>query len=238
MATQVRERKPKVTASSRRVLKRPFGLKAYELVAAMAVMIFFILTLIFYFGSLKPKQEEVVGLERQLETLKTSETNALKNLNKGPGAAVEDKGKVALDSLSYFKHAHLKPLSQGRIALINEINAMAKKNNVTLMSGIDMKMDRAVINPEDDKETSKRKNKESFLRVFPNLEMQFTVAGEYKPLRQFISDLEANKQFKTIESINLNILKETEGTRTNRRTRISGIALTIAMTAYFYPETR
>ena len=231
MVTQVKERNAKVSITARRPIRRPFGLRPHELVSAAAVLTFFILAIIFYFSSLKPRQDEVAILEGQLEQLKQREDGVLKDQAKVEGPTAVDQGKVALESLDYFKGTHLKPLSQGRIALINDINAMAKKNRVTLMSGIDMKMDRAVIAPDDDKEESKRKNKESFLRVFPNLEMQFTVAGEYKPLRQFISDLEANKQFKTIESINLNILKETEGSRTNRRTRISGIALTIAMTA-------
>lgn len=237
MVTQVKERNVKVAVSKRNAVRLPFGLKAHELVAAVAVLIFFVLTTIFYFWTLKPKEEELASLERQLETLKKTEAEAILRIKQKDAPPVEDKGKEALNSLDYFKGTHLKPISQGRIALINDINAMAKKNGVTLMSGIDMVLDRAAVS-EDGKDESKRKSRESFLRVFPNLSMRFTVSGDYQSLRKFISDLEANKQFKTIESINLNTIKETEGTRTNRRTRVAGIALTIDMTAFFYPESR
>jgi len=36
----------------------------------------------------------------------------------------------------------LRPLASGRIALINEINALAKKHNVQLTSGIDMPVEK------------------------------------------------------------------------------------------------
>jgi Tfp pilus assembly protein PilO len=237
MVTQVKERNTKIATPPRRRATLPFGLKAHELVAAVAVVIFLILTVIFYFWTLKPKQEELANLQKQFDTLKKTEIEALKSVQQGTTPQVEDRGKVVLESLSYFKSAHLRPLSPGRIALINDINAMAKKNNVALTSSIDMQMDKAAAQATGDTKVTARRSKIDFLRVFPNLEMHFTVAGDYKNLRQFISDLEANKQFKTINSVNLQAVKDSEGPRGRRTVVLSGIALTIDMTAYFYPES-
>lgn len=235
MVTQVKERKPRANAAPRRAVQLPFGLKAHELVAAVAVLVFAVLTLVFYFSTLKPRQDEIASLQRQLDTLKKTEVEATR-ISEQPEQPFIDEAKEALESLDYFKSAHLRPQSSGRIALINDINALARKNNVQLTSGIEMQMDRAGADAEEEKDESKRRSKESFLRVFPNLDMRFTVSGGYQQLRNFINDLEANKQFKVLKAISLDTIRESEGQRGRRTSVVTGIALTIELTAYFYPE--
>src|SRR5688500_17435792 len=107
MVTQVKERTAKISATARAKLIRPFGLSRHELVASVAVFVVFILTLIFYYTSRKPRQDEVATLERQLENLNKTETEFLKDLTREEGPAAVDLGKMALESLDYFKGTHL-----------------------------------------------------------------------------------------------------------------------------------
>jgi hypothetical protein len=234
MVTQVKEQTVKakrLPASS----SKPFGLSYPELISAAVVLVFFIFVLTYYFTTLGPAQSEVSSLQRQLETLKRTEIEMTANTSK-PVVQETDQGKAALDSLEAFKSSRLKALTVGRIALINDINALARKHSVQLTSGIGMALDTAEDNTESDSKGVDKKKDTRLLSVFPNLKARFTVAGEYEKLRSFISELEANKQFLTIDSLNLAAIKQGEGERTRRRAGPSGIGLAIELTAFFYPQ--
>jgi hypothetical protein len=64
--------------------------------------------------------------------------------------------------------------------------------------------------------------------------MDFTVAGQYQNLRNFISDLERNKQFIILDSIQLLSVDDVGGGGGGRRAQsAAGVALSIELTAYF-----
>jgi hypothetical protein len=234
MATQVKvpaNRAQKLPA----VVSKPFGLSYPELLAAGVVLLFSIFVLTYYFTTLGPAKAEVSELGKQLEALKKSEAEMTSNSQK-PVETQVDMGKAALESLEGFKSSRLRALSVGRIALINDINALAKKHSVQLTSGIDMSLDSGEDKLElDDKGTNKKKSS-GLLDIFPNLKTRFTVGGDYAKLRAFISELEANKQFLTIDALNLAAIRQGEGERSRRRNSASGIGLSIELTAFFYPQ--
>jgi hypothetical protein len=234
MVTQVKDQ----TISAQRLPdtpSKPFGLSYPELISAVVVLIFLIFVLTYYFTTLGPAQAEVNNLQRQLEALKKTEIELMANANKRVEEQT-DLGKAALDSLETFKSSRLRALAVGRIALINDINALAKKHSVQLTSGIGMDLDSADEKPEADKKGADKKKDIKLLGVFPNLKTRFTVSGDYAKLRTFISELEANKQFLTIDSLNLIAIKQGDGERSRRRAGPSGIGLSIEMTAFFYPQ--
>jgi hypothetical protein len=236
MVTQIKERTTKAQASSQRTTAKPFGLSYAELIAATVVLLTIVGALIFFFTTLRPAQVEIKELQKQLDVLTKAEAEVSSQIQKKPEATV-DTGKEALDSLENFKSSSLKPLTIGRIALINDINALAKKHNVQLTSGLDMNLDRADSQTEDDKNAATKQKSNKLLSVFPNLKIRFTVAGEYAKLRSFISELEANRQFITIDSLNLAAIKDTDGSKSKRRSVLTGIGLSVEMTAFFYPQT-
>jgi hypothetical protein len=192
-----------------------------------------------YFSSLKPEQNRLRVLEAELDAQQRS---IIANTT-APGKAEPnfvDEAKIALESLETFRGSRLKPFSSGRITLIKEINALAKKNNVTLTSGIDMGADLGESDTASDKDTgnkvTKRKKTDDLLNAFPSVEFRFTVFGQYANVRNFISELERQKQFVVINSVNLT---NQEARTSSRRARggegASGIMLTIEMSAYFQP---
>lgn len=234
MVTQVKEQTVRAQKFSS-VSAKPFGLSYPELISAAVVLLFMVFVLVYYFQTLGPSQSEAKDLQKQLEGLKKTEAELTANLQK-PFEQPIDMGRAALDSLEDFKSSRLKPLKVGRITLINDINALAKKHSVQLTSGIDMSLENKDAKVEDDKKGAKKKGGEDLLSVFPNLKTRFTVAGEYAKLRAFISELEANKQFITIDSLNLAAIREGGGERSRKRNVVSGIGLSIDLTAFFYPQ--
>lgn len=231
---------PRSEARTVRVTNIPLGLSPGEAIAILLAAAALLFAVTQYFSSLKPEQERLRVLETQLDAQQRS---IIANA-KTPGITepnAEDQAKMALETLETFKSTHLKPFSSGRIALIKEINALAKKNSVTLTSGIDMGANLAESDADGDKAsessgTTRRKKSDDLLNAFPSVGFRFTVFGQYSNVRTFINALENEKQFVVINSINLT---NQEARTSSRRARggegASGIMLTIEMSAYFQP---
>lgn len=223
-----------------RVAKIPFGLNLGETIAVLLAAVALVLVIVQYFSSLKPEQDSLRAVEAELDTQQRS-IIANANPSGAPEVSAEDQAKIALESLETFRGSHLKSFSSGRIALIKEINALAKKNNVTLTSGIDMGADMGESGADgeqkaENKTTTRRKKADDLLNAFPSVGFRFTVFGQYPNIRTFISELEREKQFLVINSLNLT---NQEAKTASRRARggegASGIMLTIEMSAYFQP---
>jgi hypothetical protein len=183
---------------------------------------------------LRPEQTRLDNLEADLKKAQAEITGISSADAQGtsPATAV----KAALDSLQAFKAEHLRPLASGRIALINQINALAKKNGVTLTSGIDMPLEKAA--EAEDPGSNRRKKSEDLFNVFPHMNMHFTVFGQYANVRAFINEIEHNKQFLVIKSISIASQEEKtgEGGGGGRRGgNVSGLTLTVEAAAYFQP---
>lgn len=240
MSTQVRERAARSEVRPVGVAKIPLGLNVGEAIAVLLAAAVLVWTVTHYFTSLKPEQDRLVAIEAELYAQQQS---IVANTKPGgaPEASPEDQAKIALESLEAFKGNHLKPFSSGRIALIKEINVLAKKNNVALTSGIDMGADLGESEADgdqasDNKGTTKRKKVDDLLNAFPSVGFRFTVFGQYENVRTLINELEREKQFVVINSVNLT---NQEARTASRRARggegASGIMLTIEMSAYFQP---
>jgi hypothetical protein len=224
------------------VTRIPFGLNLGEAIAVLLGAAFLVWAAAYYFLSLKPEQDRLRAIESELEAQQRSIIAIAKPAGQETSEG-EDPAKTALETLETFKGTYLKPFSSGRIALIKEINALAKKNNVTLTSGIDMGASAG--EPEGDQATekksaSKRKNTEELLNAFPSVTFRFTVFGQYPNLRTFISEVEREKQFVVINSVNLT---NQEARAVGKRSRggegtagTAGIMLTIEMSAYYQPS--
>jgi hypothetical protein len=231
---------PRPEARAVRAPKIPLGLSVSEAIALLLAAAVLVFAVAQYFSSLKPEQERLRVMEAQLDAQQQS---IIDNAQPGltDGGSAEDQAKFALESLETFKNTHLKPFSSGRIALIKEINALAKKNDVTLTSGIDMGANLVESDGEEGKAsqedgTTRRKKSEDLLSAFPSVGFRFTVFGQYPNVRAFINALEHERQFVVIKSLNLT---NQEARTSSRRTRggegSSGIMLTIEMSAYFQP---
>jgi hypothetical protein len=240
MSTHVRERVPRSEARSRGVTRMPFGSNVGEAIAVLLAVVLLVLAAVYYFSSLRPEHERLRVLNAELAE---QQRNIIAITNpRGAEAPFVDTAKQALETLETFKTSHLKPFSSGRIDLIKEINALAKKTNVTLTSGIDMGSsvgestgDGEKTSTAEKKDTSKRKKADEIVSAIPSVAFRFTVFGQYASLRTFINELEREKQFVVINSINLTNQEAKTGSRRSRGEATSGIMLAIEMSAYFQP---
>lgn len=222
-------------AAPRRPLKMPLGLRPLEIVVAVIMIFLVILVAYYYVSTLQPENERLSALEKRDKELDRLVQEAqIKNQQ----PLKEDAAQMALDSLNLFKEKRLKPQMRGEIALYKDINALAKKHNLQLMSGIEMSRQGDV----KEEEGKGPKKGEEMLRVYPETNIQFTVSGEYQSLRNFISQLEQNQQFLIVNSLNLIIAENDDeggqGRRGGRGGRGGGtkpVALSIDMTTYFHP---
>ena len=240
MSTQVRERVPRSEVRTIGAAKIPFGLSLGEAIALLLGAVLLIFSFTQYFSSLRPEQERLRALEAELEAQQRS---IIANA-KSPGevaASVVDEAKIALETLDTFKASYLRQFSPGRIALIKEINALAKKNSVSLTSGIDMGANLVESEAEGDKAavsggSTRRKKADDLLNAFPSVGFRFTIFGQYSNIRKLISELEGLKQFVVINSVNLtNQEARTSSRRARGSEAASGIMMTIEMSAYFQP---
>jgi len=239
VSTQVRDRIVRSEARSVKSAKIPFGLNAAETIAALVGIGLLVLVAVYYFSSLKPQQDRLHALETDFAIQQKSILD-----NAKPPSTEQhtpsDMAKDAIESLETFKTGHLKPFSTGRIDLIKEINALAKKHTVTLTSGIDMGASISESSAGGDKAGAKkgaliRKKADEILSAFPSVTFRFTVFGQYAQVRAFINDLEREKQFLVIDSVNLTNQEARTSSRRGRGEGGTGIMLTIEMSAYFQP---
>lgn len=240
MSTRVRERVSRSEVRAVRVSGMPFGVNTGEAIAALLAVVLLVCSVAYYFSSLRPEQDRLRALQAELSE---QQKNIIANATPGSTEApFIDPAKTALETLEAFKSSHLKSFSSGRIDLIKEINALAKKNSVMLTSGIDMGSSLGESSTDGDKtgagekkSASKRKKADEIVSAIPSVTFRFTVFGPYSNLRTFINELEHEKQFLVINSINLTNQEGRTASRRSRGEGASGIMLTIEMSAYFQP---
>lgn len=239
MSTQVRERVSRSGVRSVRVNRLPLGLSIGEAIAGLLALVLLAAAATYYFSSLRPEQDRLLKLESEFTE---QQKNIIANtIPSGPQTPVVDSARNALETLEAFKTNNLKPFSSGRIALIKEINALAKKNNVVLTTGIDMGSSLGESDSEGEKAAtagkgaSRRKKGDEILSAIPSVAFRFSTFGQYSNLRTFINELEHEKQFLVINSINLANQEARTASRRGRGEGASGIVLTIEMSAYFQP---
>lgn len=232
MSTRVEEQVSRVTVSRKR-RRLPLGLSGPEVGAAILALLVFVVAIFYYLTALSPEQARLRAQEQELQRL----NDELAQTQTAPGAPQGPNVKDALASLQTFKGEILRPLASGRIALINEVNALAKKHSVTLTSGIDMPLEKGSAKA-DDTDSKRKKKAEDMLNAFPRLDMHFTVFGQYPNLRAFLNDMEHSKQFFVLKSASL-VMQEDKGGEGggHRRGRPagSGLAMAIDASAYFQP---
>lgn len=228
MSSQVRERLSRVEVSQIKMPARPFGLSPAELIAAASVLLFFVLVVTYYLTSVKPEQDHLRELEVQHNAQQSVIDTGLQNRPDGANSA-QDAAKEALDSLNTFKSSQLtsKARVRGEAELFKEINALAKKNSLQLMSGIEVRPN------VEQKSGSKSKSMEQSMDIFPKLDIHFSVFGQLSNLRAFIHELERNNHYLIIETLSLTSVEAEEGRRGRSVQSSSGISLAINMTAYF-----
>src|SRR5262249_44608413 len=194
MSTAIRQRLTRAGAVGAGTSKRAFPLSAVEIVFIVIAFGFVLAAIVYYVRALGPERQRLRALQQQSTLITTVVDTGPENAGSSVAKQVQD----ALDSLQQFRHDHLTNYGPGRIALIDEVNALVKKHGLQLTSGIGMPARGfEEQESEDDKKSGKGSAKKSrtdpLANVYPNIAVRLTVFGQYKNLRAFVADTEKSK---------------------------------------------
>jgi hypothetical protein len=152
------------------------------------------------------------------------------------GQTTEATVQKITDSLVDFESNQLLTVDSGRMSLYGNLNTLIQKNGLRNTSGPTY----TSLEPSDSKggTAGSRSTNTKWQSIYPGIAISVTVEGAYQNLRHFIRDLETNKQFVIINSVELERSNETNnspGVPGNATTgaRPALVSLRLEMTTYF-----
>jgi len=193
----------------------PLGLPE---IAALAVAGALLLAAVFsYLFLLVPERSRQQSLNTDRETLQrqllTTQTVVGENMG------TQDRVKGILGSLENFELQHLGQSGSGTKTVIEELNRLILKNNLRISGGINFtQLQETVPGSEEARRGAARRGAGSqegparvVQSVFPGIGVILTVEGTYPNLRRFVRDIEADRQFVVINSVELEGITDTTG---------------------------
>jgi Tfp pilus assembly protein PilO len=206
-----------------------------EIIGLGGSLLILVLVVVTYLYFLVPAKSRLVALQAQRSLLQTQ----VRDLEKLVISSESTEASVQKinQSLDDFESDHLLGTDRGRMALYDSVNVLMHKNGLRNTSGPTY----TTLEPSTSKgSTSGSKSANTkWQSVYPGIAISVTVEGQYQNLRRFVRDLEANKQFIIINSVELERSTEansapppTEGEPTGE-TRGSLVSLRLEMTTYF-----
>jgi hypothetical protein len=176
--------------------------------AALAVAALLLLTAVLaYLFLLVParSRRESLKVERgDMERMLLSQRT-----NIGEGKDTQQRAADILSSLERFEIEHLGLASSGTKTVVEELNRLILKNNLRISGGVNFRQLQETVpgsegatrarRPSSGDETGQRVEQS----VFPGIGVTLTVEGTYANLRRFIRDIEADRQFIVIDTVEL-----------------------------------
>jgi len=172
-------------------------------------------------------ESERAGLQNQLRTSEDA-----RNKGKSTGARVQD----ITQSLDDFESKKLAGANSGRMSLYDSLNLLIRKNGLRNTSGPTYTPLEAAGSKADANTTRSANTK--WQSIYPGIAISVTVEGQYSNLRRFIQDIEMDRQFVIINSVELERSTETnsspsiEGAVTSAP-RATPVSLRLEMATYF-----
>lgn len=214
--------------------QRVFG--PAEIVGLAGSMLILLLVVVSYLYFLVPVNSRLDALQAQRSLLQ----NELRDLQGvvHRGETTEASVQKINQSLDVFENEHLQSPDQGRMGLYGSLNELIRKNGLRNTSGPTY----APIESSDTKtnSTGSRSTNTKWQSVYPGIAISVTVEGQYQNLRRFIRDIENDKQFIIINSVELERSTETNNAPSaeNAPTRVTPVSLRLEMTTYFQRAAR
>jgi hypothetical protein len=208
-----------------------------EIIGLGGSLLILLLVVVSYLYFLVPANSRLVALQAQRSLLQTQVRDLENVVNSG--VSTEASVQKINQSLDDFESDYLLGTDRGRMALYDSVNVLMHKNGLRNTSGPTY----TTLEPSTSKgnTSGSRSVNTKWQSVYPGIAISVTVEGQYQNLRRFVRDLEANKQFIIINSVELERSTEannspppTEGEgEPTSSTRGSLVSLRLEMTTYF-----
>ena len=210
-----------------------------EIIGLGGSLLILVLVVISYLYFLVPAKSRLVGLQSERSRLQAQLRASSDNVLQGAttGAAVQ---KITA-SLDEFESNQLLGADLGRMGLYDNLNVLIRKNALRNTSGPTY----SPLEPSNSKvgASGTRSASTKWQSIYPGIAISVTVEGQYPNLRHFIRDLETNKQFIIINSVELERSTETNNSPSaegdpGSATRGTLVSLRLEMTTYFQRGSR
>jgi type II secretion system (T2SS) protein M len=187
-----------------------------------------------YLYFLVPARSRLTTLQLERSRLQNELRNTQEVVRQGQTteAAVQN----ITQSLDTFESKRLLGASHGRMGLYDSLNELIRKNGLRNTSGPTY----APLDPTGSKNGANgtRSANTKWQSIYPGIAVSLTVEGPYQNLRRFVRDIETNKQFVIINSVELE-----RSTDTNSSPSVDGgpagqargslVSLRLEMSTYF-----
>lgn len=216
--------------------QRMFG--PAEIVAVAGSLLILLLVVVSYLYFLGPANSRLDALQLERSRLHKQLRASQEFLSQGE--TTEAAVQKITQSLDDFENQQLLGADRGRMGLYEGLNVLIRKNGLRNTSGPTYTPLEAAGSKQSAGNTQAANTK--WQSVYPGIAISVTVEGQYQNLRRFVRDLETNKQFIIINSVELERSTETnsappvegEAPNTPRGTLVS---LRLEMATYFQRVT-
>lgn len=179
-------------------LKRTAYLRFREWFGIAVAVISLIGAYLVYQNIAMPVRARIKAIEDQCQELRKKGEKARRDRNQ---IELEQKNYArVVDKLKTFEAGNFLDARAGQLALIDEINALSRKNGVQLVETVSFQAKKPVEDKTGGTGTVRRTTEQTRAGkgkslVFPTFTVKFSIAGDYRKLRLFVHDLETSRQF-------------------------------------------
>jgi len=170
-----------------------------EMIGLAGAALMLLLVVVSYFYFLLPANRRLSARQAERALLNTN----LKTMREvvSEGQTTEATVQRITDSLESFESRQLLNADRGRMSLYDSLNVLIRTNGLRNTSGPTY----APLEPvgAKTKTSSTKTGNTKWQSVYPGVAISLTVEGQYPNLRKFVQDLERDKQFVIINSVEL-----------------------------------
>ena len=217
--------------------QRVFG--PAEIIGLAGSLLILVLVVVSYLYFLVPANARLDGLlsERSLLQSQLRDLQGVVNQGESTEASVQ---KITR-SLDEFESNQLLGADRGRMGLYDSLNNLIRKNGLRNTSGPTY----LPLQPSNSKNgtSGSRSANTKWQSIYPGIAISVTVEGPYQNLRRFIREMETDRQFIIINSVELERSTETNNSLPTAGdptgvARSSLVSLHLEMTTYFQRAAR
>lgn len=210
-----------------------------EIIGLAGSVLILVLVVVGYLYFLVPANNRLDALQSERSLLQTQLRDLQGVVSRGE--STEASVQKITQSLDEFESNQLLGADRGRMGLYDSLNVLIRKNGLRNTSGPTY----VPLEPADSKAgtSGTRSANTKWQSIYPGIAISVTVEGQYQNLRRFIRDLETNKQFIIINSVELERSTETNNSPLVEGESSSGgrgslVSLRLEMATYFQRAAR
>jgi len=189
---------------------------------------------------LEPLNQRLSSISRETSTIRRQTENLRMERQRLEQEAAAFHG--AMENWRRFERELLRDARVGQLALIDEINALARKHDVKLTDTVTFLMvDR---NKGPAAGIPSREQQNQLAQSYPAFEVKFGITGNYRNIRRFIHALEQSRQFLLLQLLSFTPGEGLSSSGSMPSGAVMGgnpatpgeLTITLSMTAYFRSE--